>query len=106
MNSSNLYIKSILSHGAIPLITKSTRISNNLSTIIDHIITNDSKHELQSFIVKSDLTDHYPIFCVINKNSTNNKKNIEKLFYHDKTKFYTESFCKDLQTNFDNYFSH
>ena len=105
-NSANLYINSILSHGAIPLITKPTRISNNSSTIIDHIITNDSKHELQSFIVKSDLTDHYPIFCVINKNSTNNKKNIEKLFYRDKTKFCTESFCKDLQTDLDNYFSH
>ena len=31
-------------------------------------------------MVKSDLTDHYPIFCVINKNFTNNKKNIEKMF--------------------------
>ena len=106
MNSANLYINSILSHGAIPLITKPTRISNNSSTIIDHIITNDSKHELQSFIVKSDLTDHYPIFCVINKNSINNKKNIEQFFYRDKTKFCSESFCKELQTDLDNYFSH
>ena len=104
MNSANLYINSILSHGAIPLIIKPTRISNNSSTIIDHIITNDSKHQLQSFIVKSDLTDHNPIF--INKNSTNNKKNIEQLFYRDKTKFCSESFCKDLQTDLDNYFSH
>ena len=47
MNSANLYINSILSHGAIPLITKPTRISNNSSTIIDHIITNDSMHKLQ-----------------------------------------------------------
>ena len=106
INSANLYINSILSHGAIPLITKTTRISNNSSTIIDHIITNDSKHELQSFIVKSDLTDHYPIFCVINKNSTNNNKNIEQFFYRDKTKFCLESFCKELQTDLDNYFSH
>ena len=106
MNRANLYINSILSHDAIPLITKPTRISNNSSTIIDHIITNDSKHKFQSFIVKSDLTDHYSIFCVINKNSTNNKKNIEKLFYRDKTKFCSESLCKDLQTDLDNYFSH
>ena len=74
MNNANLYINSILNHGAIHLITKPTRISNNSSTIIDHIITHNSKHELQSFIVKSDLTDHNPIFCIINKNSTNNKK--------------------------------
>ena len=106
MNSANLYIDSILSHGAIPLITKPTKISNNSSPIIDHSITNDSKHELQSFVVKSGLTDYYPIFCVINKNSTDNKKNIEKLFYGDKTKFCSESFCKDLQTDLDNYFSH
>ena len=51
MNSANLYINSILSHGTIHLITKPTRISNNSSAIIDHIITNDSEHELQSFIV-------------------------------------------------------
>ena len=106
MNSANLYINLILSHGAIPLITNPKRISNNASTIIDHIITNDLKHELQSFIVKSDLTDRYPIFCVTNKNSTNNKKNLEKLFYRDKTKFCLESFCKNLQTDLDNYFSH
>ena len=74
MNSANLLINLILSHGAISLITKPTRISNNSSTIIDNIITNDVKHELQSFIVKSDLTDHYQIFCFINKNFTNNKK--------------------------------
>ena len=29
MNNANLYINSILSHGAIPLITKPTRIVNN-----------------------------------------------------------------------------
>ena len=46
MNRAKLYINSILSHGAIPLITKPTRISTNLSTKIDHIITNDLKHEL------------------------------------------------------------
>ena len=30
-------------------------------------------------IVKSDLTDHYPIFCVINKNFTNNKKKYREI---------------------------
>ena len=28
------------------------------------------------------------------------------MFYRDKTKFCSEPFCKDLQTNLDNYFSH
>ena len=28
------------------------------------------------------------------------------MFYRDKTKFCSESFCKDLQTDLDNYFSH
>ena len=69
MNSGNLYINSIFSHSAVLLIliTKPTRIPNNSLTIIDHIITNDSKHELQSFTGKSDLTDRYPILCIINK---------------------------------------
>ena len=69
MNSGNLYINSIFSHSAVLLIliTKPTRIPNNSLTIIDHIITNDSKQELQSFTGKSDLTDQYPILCIINK---------------------------------------
>ena len=62
------------SYGAIPLITKPTRISHNLSIMNNYIISNYSKHKLQSFIVKSDLTDHCPIFCVINENFTNTKK--------------------------------
>ena len=74
MNSANLYINSILSHGTIPLITKPKRLSNNSSTIIDHIITNDLKHELESFIVKSDLTEHYPIFLFSIKISLTIKK--------------------------------
>ena len=74
MNSANLYISSILIHSAIPLITERTKISNNSSTIINHIITNDLKHKFQSFIVKSDLTDHHQTFCIINKNFTTNKK--------------------------------
>ena len=28
------------------------------------------------------------------------------MFYRDKTKFCSEPFCKDLQTDLDNYFSH
>ena len=39
--SANLFINSILSRGTIPLITKSTKISNSSSTIIGHITTRD-----------------------------------------------------------------
>ena len=67
MNSANLYINSIFSHSAVLLITKPTRIFNKSLTIINHIVTNDSKHELQSFTGKSDLTDQYPIVCIINE---------------------------------------
>ena len=42
--SAKRFLNMLLSCGAFPLITKPTRITYNLATIIDHIITNDYKH--------------------------------------------------------------
>ena len=56
-----------VSNGAIPIITKPTRVTSESSSIIDHIITNDSNHQINSFIFKVDVTDHYPILCKIDK---------------------------------------
>jgi len=53
------------SNGAFHLITKPTKVTDNSSTVIDHIITNDVVHKLHPSVILSDLTDHYPIMCII-----------------------------------------
>ena len=43
---SKKFLSTLISNGAIPLITKATRVSDHSSTIIDHIITNDIKNNI------------------------------------------------------------
>ena len=40
------YLNMLISYDAFPLITKPTRVTENSSSIIDHIISNDIKHPI------------------------------------------------------------
>ena len=56
----------IYSYGLIPLITRPTRVTETSATLIDNIFTNKSISCEKSMygILVSDISDHYPIFCV------------------------------------------
>ena len=56
------YLDILISNGCFPLINVPTRVTDNFSTIIDHIITYDHTHNISSGVIKTDLTEHYPIF--------------------------------------------
>ena len=60
------YGNMLASNGYFPLITLPTRVNDVSSTLIDHLITNDHKNSIFPGIIKTDLIDHYPIFCSIN----------------------------------------
>ena len=62
------YLDMLASNSLCPIITQPTRVADTSSTIIDHIITNCTSHSILPGIIKSDLTDHYPVFCSINQN--------------------------------------
>ena len=47
------------------IISLPTRVTDTSATLIDHIITNDCKNSIFAGIIKTDLSDHYPIFCAI-----------------------------------------
>ena len=53
----------IVGNGAIPIITKLARVIPDSTFIIDHIITNESNHKINSFIFEVDVIDHYQILC-------------------------------------------
>ena len=72
-SNNNTVIKSysnmIYSQGCLPIITQPTRITENSSTLIDHVYTKNTTKEMNSFILLHDLIDHMPIIV-----STNLKK--------------------------------
>ena len=80
VNSANEYVNVLASNGYFPLITLPTRVTAVSSSIIDHIITNDHKNIIFPGIIKSDLTDHYPIFCFIDDVVTCSNKTNLKIF--------------------------
>ena len=71
-------------------------MTDKTSSLIDHIITNDTQHKLQSGVILSDVSDHYPIACKID-NFLISKSQEKSSYYRDKSNFIPEDYCKDLE---------
>ena len=81
----NLTFQNVL----IPLISKPTRVTKTNATLIDHIVTNDFLDtDSSTGIVKSDISDNFPIFLItsaqyldnIQNNTTIRKREINEKF--------------------------
>jgi hypothetical protein len=51
----------VFSYGFIQAVTNPTRISNNSATLIDHVLTNAISNSLDSVIITTKISDHFPI---------------------------------------------
>ena len=71
-------------NGAFHLITKPTRVTDSSATVIDHIITNDTKHAIYPSIVISNFTEHHLIKCKITTFETMRKTKKGVPFYRQK----------------------
>ena len=90
------YVNLVHSFGGIFLVTEPTRVTDKTSSLIDHIITNVTQHKLQSGIILSDISDHYPIACKID-NFPILKSQEKSSYYRDKSNFIPEDYCKDSE---------
>ena len=69
----NRYVNEITSLGCIIPIDKPTRLTETSSTIIDHFYTNELLTSIDSKIILSDVTDHFPILLNINYSTLKTK---------------------------------
>ena len=74
-----------------PIITQFTGVTDTFSTIIDHVITNCNLNSIPPKIIKSSLSDHYPVFC-----STNYQLHFMK-------NLNPETFVTDISNNLDHF---
>ena len=59
-----------LAQSILPTINKPTRVTASTASLIDNFFTNISEPtELISCIIPIDLSDHFPIFLIINNSS-------------------------------------
>lgn len=64
------FIETIFSYSFLPLINKPTRVKSNSASIIDNIFCNNFQNkEMLSGVLCTDISDHFPIFCVIQFNN-------------------------------------
>ena len=62
------YVNLLFSLGCLQLMTIPTRCIRNASTLIDHIITNDILSAYTCGALTNRISDHFPIFCILNCN--------------------------------------
>ena len=69
-------IENMYSHSFMPLINKPTRVSNVSATLIDNIYCNDNdSNNYFKGIFYTDISDHFPIFCINLRNHSIIKTN-------------------------------
>ena len=62
-------------NGMLPTINKPTRVTRKSATAIDHIITkNYIESSFKTAIIKSDISDHFPI-CILFSSDTSSAEN-------------------------------
>ena len=84
------------------MISLPTRVNDHSASIIDHIVTNDHLHSVSPGIIKCDLTDHYPIFCIVTNLSI--KKTIQPIYQRNFSKLIRMISVNTCTTNFVHYF--
>ena len=68
------YLNMLYANNFLPIITKPTRLTDHTKTLIDHIYTNVYSDQISSGILLFDLSDHLPVFSIINMCTKRNKK--------------------------------
>ena len=64
-STSQEFLETFLTASFLPLISKPTRVRNRSATLLDNIFTNTLQPP-DSFIVLSDMTDHFPVMAYFN----------------------------------------
>ena len=71
-NNTNQFVHTLLQNNLIPVIQNPPRVTLiNIETLIDNLFTNDFNNcKINSGIIKTDISDHFPIFFILNNKTT------------------------------------
>ena len=90
------FLNLMFGYNMIPLTNKPTRVTRLSTNTIDHIITNSvtSQIDFKSAIIKTDLSDHFPIVFAIKTNETTQRPVVKST--------YKRSYCEKNIDKFKN----
>ena len=86
-------------HSMMPVINKPTRVTKNTGTAIDHIFINSvTTTKFKTGIIKSDISDYFPIFFVVDYNIHIKETKERFIFRRDLSDISVEKFKYKLRT--------
>ena len=88
------YLSTVNDNSFLQCIEKVTRIHNQSSSLIDHILTNNPAPEILSGVIVSDISDHFPVFIELPAIRTKNKAKVQ--VSRNFSKYNMENFRKNL----------
>ena len=62
-------INLMYSYSLFPLITLATRVTATSATLIDHIWSTNVENIVSNYVIKTDISDHFPIVSLFNCNA-------------------------------------
>jgi len=95
-NSTTEFINSMYSNSLYPTITRPTRITTHSATLIDNIFTNVIDRPVSSGLIITDISDHLPVFAIIQNCMQKNKDITTIMMKRKKTQDAINSFKQDL----------
>ena len=66
-NSTKNFVDQMFSMSLFPLINQPTRITSQCHSIIDNIYTNSINEDIINGVIIADISDHFPIFSILQK---------------------------------------
>ena len=93
------FLNIMFGHSMFPVINKPPRVTKNTATAIDHIfISSVTTTKFKTGIIKSDISDHFPIFFVAEYNIHIKKTKERFIFRRDLSDIFVEKFKYKLRT--------
>ena len=76
------FINLMFRYNVIPLTSKPTRVTRHSANAIDDIITNSvtGHNDFKSVIIRTDLSDHFPIVFAIKTNETMQRSVVKSIY--------------------------
>ena len=90
-------INMMYSFSLYPLITLPTRVTTTSSTLIDHIWSSQVENNTANYVIKTDITDHFPVMSIFkcNEYSGNHPTFIRRRFFNQDS---ISDFCNTLNS--------
>ena len=73
-NQTKDFVHSLYTNAFYPTISKPTRVTEHSATLLDNIITNITGYSIKSGVLYNDISDHFPVFNLLQINSKISKK--------------------------------